>query len=156
MARRKSWDAMTDLVTMQQAMDRLFDEARSGRGDEWRQGQRVALLPVDVYSTANELVIKAAVAGVEPDGSAKPIHELIKRGKDNSPTTKDTENNRPPPTKVKQDDQPRPPGDTEKVIAEQSGPPRTWFGLRGFLIGAAIILGAGVFCLYRVLQARRR
>lgn len=67
MVRRMSWNPVTDLVTMQQAMERLFDEARTSRGDEWRQGERVALLPVDVYSTANELVIKATVAGVEPE-----------------------------------------------------------------------------------------
>ena len=67
MVRRISWNPVTDLVTMQQAMDRLLDEARASRGDEWRQGQRVALLPLDVYSTANELVIKASVAGVEPE-----------------------------------------------------------------------------------------
>ena len=67
MVRRISWNPVTDLVTMQQAMDRLLDEARASRSDEWRQGQRVALLPLDVYSTANELVIKASVAGVEPE-----------------------------------------------------------------------------------------
>lgn len=67
MVRRMRWNPVTDLVTMQQAMDRLFDEARASRPDEWRQGQRVALLPLDVYSTADELVIKAAVAGVEPE-----------------------------------------------------------------------------------------
>lgn len=66
MARRRNWDPVTDLVTMQNAMDRLFDEAWTSRGATWRQGSRVAILPVDVYSTANELVIKASVAGVEP------------------------------------------------------------------------------------------
>ncbi len=67
MARRRSWDSMTDLVTMQQAMDRLFDEAWSRRGMGWREGERVAVLPVDVYSSTNELVLKASVPGVAPD-----------------------------------------------------------------------------------------
>ena len=66
MIRRANWNPVTDLVTMQQAMDRLFEEAWAGRDAEWRQGQPIAALPVDVYSTANELVVKASVPGVEP------------------------------------------------------------------------------------------
>lgn len=59
---RRRWDPATDLVTMQQAMDRYFDGSWAGR----RPGRRVDVLPLDVYSTANELVIKASVSGVEP------------------------------------------------------------------------------------------
>jgi len=64
---RRSWDPLTDMVTMRQAMDHLFDEAWTRRGMGWGQGERVAPLPVDVYSTANELVVKASVPGVSPD-----------------------------------------------------------------------------------------
>lgn len=67
MARRRSWDPITDLVTMQQAMDRLFDETWEGRGAGWRRGARVAALPVDVYHTADELVILASVPGLDPE-----------------------------------------------------------------------------------------
>jgi HSP20 family protein len=67
MARRRSWDPITDLVTMQQAMDRLFDEAWEGRGTGWRRGARVATLPVDVYATADDLVILASVPGLNPE-----------------------------------------------------------------------------------------
>ena len=63
---RRRWDPTTDLVTMQQAMDRYFDESWAGRRAGWREGSRMAALPLDVYSTANELVIKASVSGVEP------------------------------------------------------------------------------------------
>jgi len=63
---RRSWDPLTDMVTMRQAMDHLFDEAWTRRGMGWGQGERVAPLPVDVYSTANELVVKASVPGVSP------------------------------------------------------------------------------------------
>jgi HSP20 family protein len=58
---------MTDLVTMQQAMDRLFDEAWGRRGFGWGRGERAGLLPLDVYSTSNELVILASVPGMDPD-----------------------------------------------------------------------------------------
>ncbi len=67
MGRRRSWDPITDLVTMQQAMDRLFDEAWDRRGTGWRRSERVAALPLDVYSTANELVVQASVPGLDPD-----------------------------------------------------------------------------------------
>ncbi len=67
MGRRRGWDPITDLVAMQQAMDRLYDEAWGRRGAGWRQGERVAVLPVDVYSTANELVIKASVPAADPE-----------------------------------------------------------------------------------------
>lgn len=66
MARRRSWEPMADLVTMQQAMDRLLDEAWWRRSMGWREGERMAVLPVDVYSTADELVLKASVPGVDP------------------------------------------------------------------------------------------
>jgi HSP20 family protein len=67
MGRRNVWDPVTDLVTMQQAMDRLFDEAWGRRGVGWRRGERVHALPLDVYSTADELVIQASVPGLDPE-----------------------------------------------------------------------------------------
>lgn len=65
MARRNLWEPMTSLMTMQQAMDRLYDEAY-GRRRDWR-AERVELLPVDAYSTPEELVIMASVPGVDPE-----------------------------------------------------------------------------------------
>jgi HSP20 family protein len=61
------WEPTRDLVAMRQAMDQLFDEAWSNRGYGWRRGERVRLLPVDVYSTADELVIQAAMPGLDPE-----------------------------------------------------------------------------------------
>jgi HSP20 family protein len=51
---------------MQQAMDRLYDDAWSRRGMGWRQGEHVAALPLDVYSTDNDLIVKASVPGADP------------------------------------------------------------------------------------------
>jgi HSP20 family protein len=67
MGRRRMWDPITDLVTMQQAMDRLFDDAYQRRGPGWRQADRARALPLDVYSTPNELVVQASVPGLNPD-----------------------------------------------------------------------------------------
>ena len=64
---RRRWYPATDLVTMQEAMDRYFDEAWAPRRAGWRESRRVDVLPLDVYSTENELVIKASVSGVEPE-----------------------------------------------------------------------------------------
>jgi HSP20 family protein len=61
------WDPITDFVTMQQAMDRLFEDSMERRAPGWRRGERVAVLPVDVYSTANELVVQASVPGLDPE-----------------------------------------------------------------------------------------
>lgn len=68
MARRKSWDPATDLVAMQQAMERLYDDVWSRRGMGWHESERVAPLPLDVYSTDNDLIIKASVPGADPQG----------------------------------------------------------------------------------------
>lgn len=67
MGRRSIWDPMTDLITMQDAMDRLFDEARGRGGFGWRRGERLHRLPLDVYSTDNDLVIEASVPGLNPE-----------------------------------------------------------------------------------------
>ena len=66
MGRRSIWEPMTDLITLQQAMDRLYNEAWRERGGEWQRGERVDLLRVDAYSTAQELVIVASVPGADP------------------------------------------------------------------------------------------
>ncbi|MFC2046564.1 Hsp20/alpha crystallin family protein [Chloroflexota bacterium] len=66
MGRRNVWDPRSDPVAMQRAMDRLFDENWGRRGFGWRRSEHVHLLPVDVYSTPNELVIHASVPGLDP------------------------------------------------------------------------------------------
>ncbi len=87
MGRRRMWDPITDLVTMQQAMDRLFDDAYQRRGPAWRQSERVAALPLDVYSTSNELIVQASVPGLNPDDVEITIEgdTLTIRGEAKSP-----------------------------------------------------------------------
>jgi HSP20 family protein len=66
------WEPAREFVSLREAMDHLFDErpvqpswaalARRPytRNDEWR-------LPLDVYSTPEEIVLMAAVPGVNPE-----------------------------------------------------------------------------------------
>lgn len=52
-------DPFADTVPLRQAMERLFEESLPRPSRHW--------LAVDVYETASELVIKAALPGVKPD-----------------------------------------------------------------------------------------
>ena len=52
-------DQFADAAALRQAMDRLFEESFSRPSRHW--------LPVDVYETAEALVVKAALPGMKPD-----------------------------------------------------------------------------------------
>lgn len=60
------WHPMRDLVSLREAMDRLMEE--SFVRPSWSgERERAARLPVDVYSTPEELIIMASVPGVDPE-----------------------------------------------------------------------------------------
>ena len=60
------WRPMRDLITMREAMDRLMDESFGRVG--WVSGrEQPTRLPVDVFTTAEELVIIASVPGADPE-----------------------------------------------------------------------------------------
>jgi HSP20 family protein len=63
------WRPWSESMTLRQAMDRLFEDSFVRPSLGWRAVPRngVAQLPVDIYSTEDEVVIKAAVPGVNPD-----------------------------------------------------------------------------------------
>lgn len=52
-----------DIVTLREAMNRLFDESFSSVMSR----ERVTQLALDVYGTENEFVVEAAVPGASPD-----------------------------------------------------------------------------------------
>lgn len=57
---------MRDLVSLREVMDRLVEESFVRPG--WLSARaRTNRLPVDVYSTAEELVIVASMPGVDPE-----------------------------------------------------------------------------------------
>jgi HSP20 family protein len=52
------------MYSLREAMNRLMDEELFGRDGE---RERLARLPIDVYSTDDEIVVSAAIPGVDPD-----------------------------------------------------------------------------------------
>ena len=61
------WQPMRDFITLRQAMDQLFEESLvQPRWDEPRR-ERVARLPLDAYSTEEEIVILASLSGLKPE-----------------------------------------------------------------------------------------
>lgn len=63
------WDPFRDLVTLQERMNRMFDESYRGvaRGseEEWALGGSWAPA-VDIYEQGNDIVLKAELPGVDP------------------------------------------------------------------------------------------
>ena len=53
-----------DMITLREAMNRLIDDEFFGRDGE---RDRLARLPIDVYSTDDEIVVTAAIPGLEPE-----------------------------------------------------------------------------------------
>jgi HSP20 family protein len=61
------WDPFGEMVHLHRAMDRVLDErfARPWRTLGWENGE--AFLPLDVYETEDELVVKASLPGFKPE-----------------------------------------------------------------------------------------
>jgi HSP20 family protein len=60
------WDPFEDLSRLRRRVDRLWDEGME-RADRARVLQRRSVeLPLDVYSTPEEIVIQASVPGLDP------------------------------------------------------------------------------------------
>lgn len=65
MTKSTQQNPLRDMISMNQAMDRLLDQAFA-RGAETR-GTGAWLLPMDAYVTEDAIVIRADVPGVSPD-----------------------------------------------------------------------------------------
>ncbi len=55
-----------ELVSLRQAMDRLFEDSFV-RPRGWSSGAEEGVLPLDIYRTDDALVVKAALPGVQPE-----------------------------------------------------------------------------------------
>lgn len=62
------WEPFKDLMTLREAMDRLFEDSFVRPGTRWvPSGERSCQLHVDAYATDEEVVITAAVPGMNPE-----------------------------------------------------------------------------------------
>ena len=67
MANLMRLDPGRDMLSLREAMDRLFEESFLRPGFFGAGESGAAMLPVDLYENENEVVVKAAVPGVKPE-----------------------------------------------------------------------------------------
>ncbi len=61
------WDPFGDLVTLRDAMDRLFDDSLVSSSAGWAAPLTAAKFAVDMFETKDDVVVKAALPGVKPE-----------------------------------------------------------------------------------------
>lgn len=61
------WEPFRDMMTLREAMDRLFEESFVRPRRRWEAEEMRYNVPMDVYTTDEEVVITLAVPGVDPD-----------------------------------------------------------------------------------------
>lgn len=61
------WEPFRDLVSLREAMDRLFEESFVRPQAGWLAPVEAGTLAVDVYETDDSVVVKSAVPGVKPE-----------------------------------------------------------------------------------------
>ena len=66
---RNGFSTLRDFVSLQNAMDRMFEDRWVSPGNLLTWSSLGAnFLPLDVYETADDIVVRAVVPGVAPDG----------------------------------------------------------------------------------------
>jgi HSP20 family protein len=61
------WEPFRDLVSLRDAMDRLFEESYVRPRTDWPASIEAGALAVDVYETEDAVVVKSAIPGVKPE-----------------------------------------------------------------------------------------
>ena len=61
------WEPWSDLMSLREAMDRLFEESFVRPRAGWLAPLGAETLAVDMYETDDEVVVKTAVPGVKPE-----------------------------------------------------------------------------------------
>ena len=62
------WEPVREMMTLREAMDRLFDDAFTRPFSLTREGGSTwSSPPIDMYQTGDEVVVKAALPGFKPD-----------------------------------------------------------------------------------------
>ncbi|MBN1815181.1 MAG: Hsp20/alpha crystallin family protein [Anaerolineae bacterium] len=61
------WEPFRDLVSLREAMDRLFEESFVRPRTDWLAPTEAGALAVDVYETEDAVVVKSAIPGIKPE-----------------------------------------------------------------------------------------
>ncbi len=61
------WEPFSDLVSLREAMDRLFEESFVSPRAGWPVPVEGGALAVDMYETDDVVVVKSAVPGIKPE-----------------------------------------------------------------------------------------
>jgi HSP20 family protein len=61
------WEPFNELVSLRDAMDRLFEDSFVRPRFGWVTPLRAADLAVDMYETKDEVVVKASLSGIKPE-----------------------------------------------------------------------------------------
>lgn len=67
MAELVRWNPAREMVSLREAMDRLFEESFLPSALMGQEAGPAAALPVDLYETDDQVVVKATVPGVKPE-----------------------------------------------------------------------------------------
>jgi len=67
MANIVRWEPFRDLISLREAMDRLFEESFIRPRAGWLVPLGAEALAVDMYETDQDVVVKSSVAGVKPE-----------------------------------------------------------------------------------------
>jgi len=60
------WEPFRELMSLRQAMDRLFEESFVRPRESWLAPLGAETLAVDMYETPEEVVVRTAIPGVDP------------------------------------------------------------------------------------------
>src|SRR3954453_17742633 len=58
---------LRDFMSLRDAVDRMFEDSFSNPGSWYSLSGSARYLPIDVYETPDEIVVRAHVPGVKPD-----------------------------------------------------------------------------------------
>lgn len=67
MANIVRWEPFRDLVSLREAMDRLLEDSFVSPRGFLTQARGAGALPLDMYETDQDVIVKASVPGVKPD-----------------------------------------------------------------------------------------
>jgi HSP20 family protein len=61
------WEPFSEVMTLRNAMDRLFEDSYVRPARVWAEVDGGSVLPVDVYQTDQDVVVKASLPGFKPE-----------------------------------------------------------------------------------------